>query len=81
MATPQDYLQTAYENACKRLSEIDALADGLTIDDKARLSYTTDDGRSLDWNGYRQHLREQIAELPKLIAQAAGPWEFREVLR
>lgn len=78
MATAADYLQAAYNQACQRLSELDVLP----VSQRVKATYTTDDGRSMDWNGYREHLLSQIKELgsapaggSSLIQQAQGPFE------
>lgn len=78
MATAQQYLQLAYDQACQRLSELDTVP----ISSRARMTYTdASTGQSFDWNGYRQHLLDQIKELgggngsTGLIAKAAGPFE------
>lgn len=76
MATAADYLQTAYEQACQRLSELDTVA----VTSRARMTYTVS-GVSMDWNAYRAALVQQIAELggsdgkAGLIQKALGPFE------
>lgn len=75
MPTAAEYLTIAYNQACARLAELDALP----IDEKVRGTYTVS-GVAVDWNAYRQHLLDEIAELggkgdqPGLIQAAAGPW-------
>lgn len=76
MATAADYLRTAYENACQRLSELDTVA----VTSRARMTYT-EGGRTFGWNEYREHLLQQIKELggtkdqPGLIQNASDPVE------
>lgn len=72
--TAADFLLVAYHQACRRLAELDTVP----LTERARMTYTADNGQSFDWNGYRRSLQEQIERLPKLMAQAAGPWTFDE---
>jgi hypothetical protein len=79
MATPAENLQTAYEQACARLAELDVVP----ISERARMTYTADNGQTFDWNGYRNSLLAQIKDFltGKLLSQAAGPFEYVSIAR
>ncbi|VTT98935.1 unnamed protein product [Gemmataceae bacterium] len=74
MATAADYLTLARDQAAQRLSELDTVP----LDQRARMTYTADNGQTFDWNSYRQSLLTQIKELNTLIVQTAGPWTINE---
>lgn len=67
MATPQQNLQTAYENACQRLAEYTATA---------KPTYS-EEGKSWQWGSYYDSLVERILELEGALQRAGGPFEVR----
>lgn len=78
MATAAENLATALNNACARLAELDTVP----LSERARMTYTADNGQAFDWNGYRNALMNQIKDISgKLLSQVSGPFEFREVWR
>lgn len=88
MATTTAVLQAAYDNYARLLllcteaianptrARVDAV---LELADSARvmrpkLTYTAGN-RTVDWTGYQTFLVNQMAQVQKLITQAAGPFE------
>lgn len=71
MATASEYLVIARDNAARRLSEMDTVPLG----QRARMTYTSKTGQTLDWNSYRRELIAEVKELNSLIPQSAPPFE------
>mgnify|MGYP000959800221 CR=1 FL=1 len=71
MATAADYLVIARDNAAQRLSEMDTVP----LDTRARMTYTSKTGQTMDWNSYRRALIDELKELNALIQQMGGPFE------
>lgn len=65
MATRQENLTTTADQIAARLVEMDAVP----LTERARMSYTDTNGRSLGWNEYRAAL---VAELKELTSAPAG---------
>lgn len=64
-------MATDGQNAATALSlywGIIATLDAVPIAIRALMTYTDDNGRSFDWNGYRESIMRRITEL-----QGAGP--------
>lgn len=77
MATDAANAATAISNAWARIAELD----DVPLTERARMSYSDDNGRSFGWNEYRAALLAEIEKLQgagkdqsSLQQQAGGPF-------
>lgn len=73
MATAAENLQTAVNNACARLAELDAVS----FEERPTMTFQ-DGGRTFSFNEYRAALVSQIAQTRELliaVQASAGPFQ------
>lgn len=76
MATTQQLLQTALDQATARLAELDSMS----IEQQVRGTFSVS-GVMVDWNAYRSSIMQQIKDLTTPVAgatpiqRAGGPFE------